>query len=125
MVFVSFTDEFPWDLDDDALAVPLDVGRWALIRGGTLELRRSVAADLRALSRGPAGALTVRLARCSLDSGQRGRPYSLRTRKKARTYPSASVTSKPHRPSSMNDSSFTNDAPRCLNSSNSTSGSRV
>ena len=63
MVFVSFMDEFPWQLDDDALAVPLDVGRWALIRGGTPHLRRRVAADLRALSRGPAGALTVRLAR--------------------------------------------------------------
>jgi hypothetical protein len=62
MVFVSFTDEFPWQLDDDALAVPLDVGRWALISGSTLDLRRSVAADLRALARGPAGALTVRLA---------------------------------------------------------------
>jgi hypothetical protein len=63
MVCVSFTDEFPWQLDDNALAVPLDVGRWALIRGGTLDLRRSVAADVRALSRGPAGALTARLAR--------------------------------------------------------------
>lgn len=62
MVFVSFSDAFPWQLDDDALAVPLDVGRWALIRGGTQQLRRRVAADLRALSRGPAGALTVRLA---------------------------------------------------------------
>ena len=63
MVFVSFMDEFPRHLDDDALAVPLDVGRWALVRGGTPDLRRSVAADVRALSRGPAGALTVRLAR--------------------------------------------------------------
>lgn len=63
MVFVSFMAEFPWQLDDDALAVPLDVGRWALIRGGTPHFRRRVAADLRALSRGPAGALAVRLAR--------------------------------------------------------------
>ena len=52
-------------------------------------------------------------------------PYSLRSRKKARTYPSASVTSKPHSPSSMNDNFFTNDAPRWLNSSKSASGSRV
>src|SRR5207253_7042531 len=55
----------------------------------------------------------------------RATAYSLRIRKKARTYPSASITSKPHRPSSINDNSFTNEAPRCLNSSNSESGSKV
>src|SRR5262249_3315740 len=55
----------------------------------------------------------------------RGSPYSLRSRKKARTYPSASVTSKPHSPRSMNDNSFTNDAPRWRNSSTSVSGSKV
>lgn len=50
MVFVSFMDEFPWQLDDDALTVPLDVGWWAVISGGKPDHRRRVAADLRALS---------------------------------------------------------------------------
>ncbi len=50
MVFVSFMEEFPWHLDDDALMVPLDVGRWAVISGGQGDVRRRVAADLRALS---------------------------------------------------------------------------
>ncbi len=54
MVFVSFLDEFPWNLDDEALLVPLDVGRWAVISGGKPDHRRRVAADLRALSRHPA-----------------------------------------------------------------------
>src|SRR5439155_17515023 len=53
------------------------------------------------------------------------RPYSLRTRKKARTYPSASLTSKPHSPSSMKDNSFTNDTARWRKTSKSASGSRV
>lgn len=71
MVLVSFMNEFPWHLDDDALAVPLDVGRWAVTRGRTPALRRRVAADLRALSRGPAGALTRRLA-CTVGAETRG-----------------------------------------------------
>ena len=55
MVFVSFMEEFPWHLDDEALLVPLDVGRWAVVSGGQGDLRRRVAADLRALShRSPA-----------------------------------------------------------------------
>ena len=57
------TGEIILETTGSALAVPLDVGRWALIRGATPHLRRRVAADLRALSRGPTGALTVRLAR--------------------------------------------------------------
>ena len=71
MVFVSFMDEFPWHLNDNALAVPLDVGRWAVTRGRTPALRRRVAADLRALSRGPAAALTRRLG-CTVGAGTRG-----------------------------------------------------
>jgi hypothetical protein len=58
MVFVSLLDEFPWHLDDAALLVPLDVGRWAVISGGAPELRRRVATDLRALSHRPDGART-------------------------------------------------------------------
>ncbi len=58
MVFVSFMDEFPWYLDDAALLVPLDVGRWAVVSGGKPELRRRVATDLRALSHRHAGART-------------------------------------------------------------------
>lgn len=30
-MFVSFMDEFSWQLDDDALAMPLDVGRGAVL----------------------------------------------------------------------------------------------
>ena len=76
---------------------------------------------------GTAGITTPHEARHDQQGreNQHHRHYSLRVRKKARTYPSPSVTSKPHKPSSMNDNSFTNDAPRCLNSSNSASGSRV
>lgn len=50
MVFVSFLDEFPWHLDDHTVLVPFDVGCWAVISGGRPDLRRRVAADLRALS---------------------------------------------------------------------------
>jgi len=40
------------------LLVPLDVGRWAVISGGKPELRRRIAAELRALSHRRAGART-------------------------------------------------------------------
>ena len=58
MIFVSFMDEFPWYLDEAVLLVPLDVGRWAVISGGKPELRRRIAAELRALSHRRAGART-------------------------------------------------------------------
>ena len=67
MVFVSLMDEFPWHLDDAALLVPLDVGRWAVIAGGAPELRRRVAADLRALSHRAPGARTPK-AMLTLDA---------------------------------------------------------
>jgi hypothetical protein len=74
---------------------------------------------------GPLGQVLLNTLTISKGARLIGNGYSLRSRKNARTYPSASVTSKPHSPSSMNDNSFTNDAPRRLNSSKSASGSML
>jgi len=60
MVCVTVLDEFPWHFGDDGLTVPLDVGRWAVITGGTPELRRRVAEELRVLSHRPVHLAPIR-----------------------------------------------------------------
>lgn len=51
MVTVSILSQYPQTADDDTKVVPLDVGRWAVLEGGTPAQRRRIAHELRALAR--------------------------------------------------------------------------
>jgi hypothetical protein len=58
VVTVSTVSQYPQSVADDTKVVPLDVGRWAVLEGGTQAQRRRIASELRALAR----RLPVRLA---------------------------------------------------------------
>lgn len=50
MVTVTLLRDYPLDPEEESQVIPLDAGRWALLRGGSAVERRRVANELRVMA---------------------------------------------------------------------------